>query len=174
MVFRRRFTAAVAFAGLALLALTLVGCSSRSGGDPISMSGSHSGEDQFEVALVRIAELGLADQAAFAPVGADRLAEGEVEVEAIEKNEVEVEVVGAVPNVTYTVTFCSIATGTACDITVGFLTTDAAGNAEVEFAFRRSGTFAGVFVLRRSVTEMGAKGVTTVVKNQFVTGFHVP
>ncbi len=169
MVFRRRFTAAVAFASLALLGLTLVGCSSGSGGDPISGSSSHSGEDQFEVALVRIAELGAADQAAFAPVGTDRLARGEVEVEEIEKNDVEVEVVGAVPNVTYTVTFCSIATGTACDIAVGFLTTDAAGNAEVEFAFRRSGTFAGVFVLRRPVTEMGA----TVVKSQFVTGFRI-
>ena len=172
MVFRRRFTGAVALASLTLLALTLVGCGSGSGsgGDPNSGSSSHSGEDQFEVDLVRIAELGAAEQAAFAPVGTDRLGEGEVEVEEAEKNEVEVEVEGAVPRVTYEVRFCSIATGTACDDTVGFLTTDAAGNAKVEFAFRRSGTFAGVFVLRRPVTEMGA----TVVQNQFVTGFRIP
>ncbi len=168
MVFRRRFTGAVALASLALLALTLAGCGSGSGGDPSSMSSSRSGEDQFEVALVRIAELGLADQAAFAPVGTDRLVRGEVEVEEIEKNEVEVEVEGAVPDVTYDVAFCSF--GAACGPTLDSLTTDAAGNAEVEFAFRRSGTFAGVFVLRRPVTEMGV----TVVKNQFVTGFRVP
>jgi hypothetical protein len=130
----------------------------RSGG-----SGSGSGsEDQFEVSLVKVANLEAASQSAFSSIGNDPLAVGEVEVEELGENKVEVEVKGAAANVIYDVKFCSFAGGPSGCSKVASLSTDANGNGKVEFPFPQTGGFAGVFTLTRNS------------QNQFVTGFPIP
>ncbi len=146
------------------LGLATVSCGGGSSTGATSGSGSGTGsgsEDQFEVDLVRIADLEAASQAPFGSFGSDPLARGEVEVEELGKNEVEVEVQGAMANATYQVKFCSFATGISSCSIIASLTTDGNGNAKIKFAFPQTGTFAGIFLLTRSV-------------NQFVTGFAVP
>ncbi len=138
------------------------GGGSGSSGGGSGGSGGSGGEDQFEVTLVRVADLEAVGQAAFTNIGTDPLAEGEVEVEELSENEVEAEVKGAAANVIYDVNFCSSAGGPSGCFVVARLATDAIGNGEVEFPFPQRGGFAGVFTLTRD-------GL-----NQFVTGFPIP
>ncbi len=146
------------------LSLAAAGCGGK--GDPADPSGSRGheveAEEQFEVNLVRITDLEATGRAAFANPGADALVRGKVEVEEIGENEVKVEVRGAAANATYTVSFCSFATGISNCLAVNSLTTNADGNAHAKFQFPQRGGFAGVFVLARGG------------QNQFVTGFAVP
>ncbi len=149
----------------AVLALGQIGCGSA--GDPRSNSSDSSeGEDQFEVGLVRVANLEDTSRGVFANIGADTLAAGRVEVEELSENKVEARVQGAAANVTYDVNFCSFSGGTGGCARVAMLATDGFGNGKVEFAFPQSGTFAGVFLLARAVS-----GQT---QNEFLTGFAVP
>lgn len=155
-----------------LLVFSLAGISCG-GSDP---SGREvEAEEQFEVTLLRVSVLDGTGKAAFANIGTDPLVQGKVEVEEMGKNEVKVEVRGAAANATYTVRFCSFNTpaagipptvDTSACVFIGSLTTDAAGNAEVEFAFPQTGGFAGVFVLTRKID--------MTETNEFVTGFTVP
>jgi hypothetical protein len=143
-----------------VLSLVCLSCGG-SMSDPKGM-GDPQDSDAFETNLVRIVALDASGRAAFPNIGMDMLAAGEVEVEEEEQNEVKVEVTGAMPNMTYSVEFCSFATGTGGCFAVGSLKTDNNGDAEVQLQFPQHGIFAGVFVLTRNN------------QSQFVSGFAAP
>ncbi len=147
---------------LVVISVLVASCGTGDPADPFSGGSGSGSDDQFEVSLVKIANLETVSQSAFSNIGNDPLAEGEVEVEELSKNEVEVEVKGAAANVIYTVNFCSFANGPSGCFMVAHLATDAIGNGEVEFPFPQRGGFAGVFTFTRD-------GL-----NQFVTGFPIP
>jgi hypothetical protein len=143
-----------------VLSLVCLSCGS-SMSDPKGMS-DPQGSDAFETSLVRVTALDASGRAAFPNIGMDMLAAGEVEVEKEEQNEIKVDLTGAMPNMTYSVEFCSFATGTGGCFAVGSLETDNNGNAEVQLQFPQHGVFAGVFVLTRNN------------QSQFVSGFAAP
>lgn len=154
----------IPFFGAVVLAAGLTGCNSM--GDPHSSSENSEDEDQFEVSLVRVADLEATGKGAFSNIGTDPLTAGRVEIEELSENEVEARVQGAASNVTYSVNFCSFAAGLGGCSGVATLSTDAMGQGEVKFAFSQTGTFAGVFLLSRPVDGQA--------QNQFVTGFSLP
>lgn len=144
------------------LSLASVACGAGGPADPSGGSGNRGSEDQFEVALVRVADLEAMGRAVFSNIGNDPLAQGRIEVEELGENEVEIEVRGAAANATYDVSFCPFAGGAGGCFAITSVVVDAMGNAEVKVAFPQRGAFAGVFLLRRGG------------QNQFVTGFVIP
>src|SRR5713226_6770517 len=150
---------------LILTCLLSIACASCGGSmsDPKG-SGDPQDDEGFETDLVRVTGLDASGRAAFPNIGMDMLAAGEIKVEEEEEqqDEVKVEVTGAMPNMTYGVEFCSLATGVAGCFSVGSLVTDNNGNSEAQLQFPQHGVFAGVFVLTRNS------------QNQFVSGFTAP
>jgi len=143
---------------ISLLSLACVSCGSSSKSDPLG-----AGSDPFKSALVRVTDLEAASRAAFANIGTDTLANGRVRVQEEEPGRVKVEVNGAAPNMSYSVQFCSFATGTSSCLSVGSLTTNGNGNAEAELQFPQHGVFAGVFLLTRNNQNQFVNGFTTTV-----------
>ncbi len=149
---------------ICLLSLAWVSCG---GGVSDPAMSNPKGDPQgsaFETHLVRVTDLEAIGRAAFSNIGTDTLAAGRIEVEEEQEDhgDVKLAVTGAMPNMTYSAEFCSFATGPAGCFSLGSLTTDNNGNAEVRLQFPQHGVFAGVFVLTRDS------------QNQFVSGFTAP
>ncbi len=152
---------------LALICLLNLACVSCGGGMSDPAMSDPKGDPQgsaFESHLVRVTDLEAIGRAAFSNIGMDTLASGRIEVEEAQEDhgDVKLEVTGATPNMTYSAEFCSFATGPGGCFSLGSLTTDNNGNAEVRLQFPQHGIFAGVFVLTRES------------QNQFVSGFTAP
>ena len=70
---------------------------------------------------------------------------------------------GAAANTSYSVQFCQFPNGSSNCFSVGSSSTDASGSAQTSFTFSRSGTWAGIFLLRPA---SGGTG--------FASGFSIP
>ena len=113
---------------------------------------------EFEAPLVRCAEVNQPPMSMLT-CGTDPLVRGRGEIEP--DGDIEVEVVGAATTTSYTVVYRSL-NGTT-ELSIGMLTTDAAGNGELELDgfFPSTAVGSGNLVLRRNSLD------------QFVTGFKV-